>query len=134
MKQVDKGVLRMMADRPSALLLAGWLFCIGLATGHSVARADVSREILNITDALIHSPAAATMSVAKIHEPRVVDLVYQQVAHQPLWEKAQAVQMHSAPDSFPATSFFWVRSMDSSSFMPHRGAPQHSSLMGQSTL
>ncbi|MEP6391477.1 MAG: L,D-transpeptidase family protein [Halioglobus sp.] len=93
MKLVDRGAMRVMAVRRSALLLAGWLVCAGLVTGHGTARADVSREILNITDALIHSPAAAMISVAQIQEPRVVDLVYQQTAHQPLWDRALAAQM-----------------------------------------
>jgi len=90
---VKKSKFQIVTSSRNALLLTGWLVCAALVGGHSASRADVSREILNITDALIHSPAAAMISVAKIHEPQVVDLVYQQVAHEALWDKPLAMQM-----------------------------------------
>lgn len=93
MQQVDRRVFSVVMAGRGAFVLMAWLVCVGLLVGHAAVRADVSREILNITDALIHSPEAATVSVAKIREPRVVDLVYQQLAHQPLWDEELAAQM-----------------------------------------
>ena len=70
----------------------GWAFGVFLfCTGAATVQADVPREILNITERLFLNPTSpAVAGVAKIHQPDLINELYQQSQHRPLWSLAEA--------------------------------------------
>lgn len=64
-----------------------FLFCTSAVT----VQADVPREILDITERSFLNPASAAVAgVAKIHQPDLINELYQQSQHRPLWSLAEA--------------------------------------------
>ena len=60
----------------------------------STAQADVSREILNITERLFVDSTATTIAgVATIRQPSYINELYQQSGHQPVWDEAELPEL-----------------------------------------